>query len=159
MANKQIPQEVFERFAALYWGQKIIEHPLCASPVPVHGKYLNSAVKLELKDLADITDEHAYEVFRIFLGHIPEGVTSWIKKSPSGRFFKQFYVPSILEMGNYSVLANFCDDGTIHALQSNRDIDYWHAADFLRSKGYLIPFMGYSAQDWIDSGRVKIKKP
>lgn len=149
MANKQIPQEVWERFAALYWGQKIIDHPLCVSPVPVFGKFMNSAAKLELKDLADITDEDFIQA----IGGIPEGwelfkIYTAKKDGYAGIKIRKKYDEKELQ---------FNEDGYKYDMVSLKT-SLSETVDFLRSRGYLLPFAGYSAQDWIDSGRVKIKK-
>lgn len=138
MANKQIPQEVFERFAALYWGQKVYSYKVADARITVGKMFFQNGDLakddyLRLRSLADITDDDAIECFNIMFP------SSQINHTDESK----------IDLGKSWVETIDCD--------GYKPKCWLNMIDFLRSRSYLLPFSGYSAQEWIDSGRVKIK--
>lgn len=137
MENKQIPQEVFEIFAALYYKQRVLG---CYGFAKYGDDSKVTRIKdilmldaddyLLLKSLSDISDEDAIGVSNICKVSFPKGGAGGMNDRVSN--IKQW--AHIYAMGSSEI------------------------SDFLRSRGYLLPFLGYSCEDWINSGRVKIKK-
>lgn len=53
---------------------------------------------------------------------------------------------------NYTTAEQFLEDNKVFGFLSQNEVDY------LRSKGYAVPFMGYSVDELIKIGWVKIKE-
>lgn len=152
------------KFFALYWGQNIQSYKLTYSwkrDVKVNGY---ASGYLTLKPLSTVTDEDAIEVLKIFGQYNSGYVYQFITKTNSWKeTFRQVYTNDLYKDGGHqgidaiTVHCNFTDKG-LHALHSNRDETYWRALDFLRSKGYVLPWMGLSVAEMVKSGWVKLKE-
>lgn len=53
---------------------------------------------------------------------------------------------------NYTSAQEFLEDNKVFGFLSQNEVDY------LRSRGYAVPFMNYSVSDLIEMGWIKIKK-
>ena len=91
---------------------------------------------LELKPLSHISDEDAIEVSKIFgLGHLSGAIKELILS---------IFRTSINDSGTTS---------------STNGIKNWlHVFDYLRSKGYALPYMDLSVEDLVEYGWVKLKE-
>ena len=91
---------------------------------------------LELKPLSQISDEDAIEVSKIFgLGHLSGAIKELILS---------IFRTSINDSGTTS---------------STNGIKNWlHVFDYLRSKGYALPWMDLSVEDLVEYGWVKLKE-
>lgn len=133
------------KFFALYWGvncisnddfvwhgQETFETVLSASKGDLSGWYAT------LKTLKDITDEDL-EFIRPLVGY---------ENSDDGiRLVKRWLTPLWMDY----------DDVTYFALTDTKPtLRVSHIIDFLRSKGYALPWMGLSIEQLIEYGWVKI---
>lgn len=122
------------RFFALYWGQNVIKDvnnssELCTYPVHPSNMYRFEESHLELTPLSDITDDDAIEVTAMIFYTI--GKTQLILSKDG--------------------IINMFDSGwNVSATKMIRIFDY------LRSKGYALPFMGLSVEDMVQAGWIKL---
>lgn len=91
---------------------------------------------LELKHISQISDEDAIEVSKIFgLGHLSGAIKELILS---------IFRTSINDSGTTS---------------STNGIKNWlHVFDYLRSKGYALPYMDLSVEDLVEYGWIKLKE-
>lgn len=141
-----------QKFFAQYYGQEVLigyggrilkldSHNITASYLTIHetDEYINRIPYLELTDLSNITDEHAIEVAKIS------------KLSNSIKGFKVYK-----NNNGHTVV----DNQTGSNPSGYRVIDeclYQDCVDFLRSKGYAVPFCGLSVDELIKRNWVKLK--
>lgn len=121
------------KFFALYWAQKVFVNPLLGDE-PVRNTYLFTEDEpedisyeyLQLKPLSSISDEDAIE-----LGYstCDDPLNSNYGMSASGCFF---------------------DDWT------QREEMLMSDSDYLRSKGYALPWMGLSVEEMVEAGWIKL---
>lgn len=135
----KINNENKAKFFVQYWGQKVLSNDF-----RIANKIGNLKVKgreitlhshfLELKSLSDISDEDAVGVYNILY---PE--TKWADD------YKIKEVKSWLnnEFGISNIFHKW---------------DVGHIFDFLRDRGYLVPFLGLSCEELIESGWTKYRK-
>lgn len=144
----EITRENKQRFFAQHWGQAV----LCSdrygrelvityfnpSQVLVDGMSgLN--YHLELTSLADISDEDAIEV--------------WDLLHPDGGNKHKLTREEVIRQGkDIAESIQYSRSGWMVGLRSVLDI-----VDFLRSRGYLLPWMGLSCEELIEAGWVKYK--
>ena len=136
------------KFFAQYWGQKIICFPHNKNPIRydnpnklLAGTFERNAY-LELKPLSQISDEDAL----------------W---TINNHYFK--FENPILELSKLKALTKeihisyIFNDATRHLILKPENL-YPHNYDYLRSKGYALPYMDLSVEDLIDYGWVKLKE-
>lgn len=131
-------------FFAQYWGQEVCVYP----PNGLAGKFgginivswMISSVDisdfyLQLTPLSQISDEDVMEVAKIFnIGHLKGSTVPLIK-------------------GILQAL-----DGNTPKSETTEFVLHWlHAQDFLRSKGYAVPWRDLSVEDLVSYGWVKLK--
>ena len=130
------------RFFAQYWSQKIICFPYNKNPIRydnpnklLAGTFERNAY-LQLKPLSQISDEDAIEVSKIFgLGHLSGAIKELILS---------IFRTSINDSGTTS---------------STNGIKNWiQVFDYLRSKGYALPYMDLSVEDLIEYDWIKLKE-
>ena len=130
------------RFFAQYWCQKIICFPHNKNPIRydnpnklLAGTFERKAY-LQLKPLSQISDEDAIDVSKIFgLGHLSGAIKELILS---------IFRTSINDSGTTS---------------STNGIKNWmQVFDYLRSKGYALPYMGLSVEDLVEYGWIKLKE-
>jgi hypothetical protein len=127
------------KFFAQYWGQKVLTRPESANRKLILGDEVSiqSALSkfgynykyfLELKPLSLITDEQAFEIAKILKVELnPKNVIEFIHISIK-KYIENDY----------------------------KGIDS-HVLDFLRSKGYALPYMSLSVEKQIEYGWIKLK--
>ena len=138
-----------EKFFALYWGQDILKIPLIVgspqrfltSVVISHSEWIDrvNVGHLELKPLSQITDEDAIEVADILKVKSDEQIKIILGE-------KHNRIDAVKRIIN-------SENGT--GVSTKRFIE---AIDFLRSKGYALPWMGISVEEQIEFGWVKLKE-
>lgn len=122
------------RFFAQYWGQKLLTWKENNGKLkPVNCGYINdTGVYLELTAPSQITDEHAIEVAKII----------WLTREHIGHLKEE-------------ITDLFSED----VLTLKTPVVYLNRAyDYLRSKGYALPFMGLSVEKQIEYGWVELKE-
>ena len=120
------------RLFAQYWGVKCLRNTLLNDKIPPHKIYANnckgdSFQYLELKDALEVSEEDALEVARLFLSATGNEVDL--------ESFDIFEVKTLIKECNFLP---------------------YQCVDYLRSKGYALPFMEYSVDQLIEFGWVKI---
>lgn len=153
------------RFFALYWGQEVLianphvnqKHPFsCTQPWIYHN---TDIAYLILKPLSKISDEDAIEVAKIVspllflsLGNdnkqfIDKSETDFISVKHKR---KRFSVDIDLDgyVYEYSELEN----------NYTRPYKSYAGTDYLRSKGYALPYMDLSVKDLQDYGWIKLEE-
>lgn len=136
------------KFFALYWGQEILYVDSYNKIKHIDSFWLDELINeshLLLTPLSQISDEDAIEVAKI-LGNAENG--SSIEWDCGGESF--------------DFIGDYC--GTVYY---DGEIDYneneqvslliLQAYDYLRSKGYALPYMGLSVDKLIEYGWVKLK--
>lgn len=128
------------RFFAQYWGQDVLfmreEHDLALWKVQL---YTDDIVDwhLLLTPLSQITDEDAIEVGRLH-GHQDDEDNGWSDEY-------------LLGVGK-RVCSHFPEFTTPVSVS-----DMIMIVDYLRSKGYALPFMGRSVEQMVELGWIKLK--
>lgn len=163
-----------EQFFALYWGQKIFKVKVL-NHLSLVNDYLKMEVKdgyLELKSLSNITDEDAIEIAK--MAHQLDANFKVIR--PSGNHFlihleytnsRQTYHVSINEYGCINTNLRFPEDEYFTAecykinigeinITSRKPVPYIAIVDYLRSKGYALPYLNYSLDYLVKENVIKI---
>lgn len=127
-------------FFAQYWGQKVLH--IRNSPIPFHLSSMKPSDILEsdylsLKALSSISDEDAIEVAKI--------LTPEIETFGRVHEFKEDILEIFLgQIGFDDLSGEFLIGGLFSAY------------DHLRSKSYLLPFMGLSVETLVEYGWVRL---
>lgn len=164
------------KFFSLYWGQKVM---INGSSIFEVG-YLDEPREkdyLKLKPLSSITDEEIIEILR--LAHNLKSITSefkcaikrendiihcwYVNSETSGEYhiclnFKYATINCNLhfkEMSGDKLSSHKVNIGEIH-FSASRVVGYIQIVDFLRSKGYALPWMGLSVGELINFGWIKL---
>ena len=150
-----------ERFFGIYISQKVLAN---TQGVKYPLVYLNKSWNwthygfyLELKPISKLTNEDAIEVSKIcsfcdgegFIVDLDEStiyVYDKYNENPYGQnTFKIFF--------NDFEIYSLDDEGNVFEYDWNRLIE---VSDYLRSKGYALPWMGLSVEKQIDYGWIKL---
>lgn len=146
------------KYFALYWGQSILRFPIVDEQSP-HAKPANVEIPswalykeynywsvqngyLELKSLLSITNEDVMEVAKIYYSYNQYAYSDhneYIEDiTKEGRDIIQRLINGTLASHSMLILSNILD--------------------YLRSKGYALPWMGLSVEQQIEFGWVKLKE-
>lgn len=141
------------RFFALYWGQQIMrlnfDHPENTDVYEIDRHNMHSIEEeeyLELKPLSSITDEDAIELSKFQLWN-------------EGKEYEM--IDSNKKRDEYLIKHAKFDikDSEIEQKHTNLDQSlYAKSYDFLRSKGYALPYLGISVETLVEWGWVKLKE-
>jgi hypothetical protein len=159
----EINNENKAKFFALYWGQKVFEwkypeHAVSFGIVkPVSGFIENFAQCgwLNLKPLSQISDEDAIDFLKILWSK------STITDCRIDRVDRDGSVWSRICSVDYDYKNSkgqiYCniDNNGFSYLNSNQDTVI-KLADFLRSRGYALPWMGLTVDELVKAGWVKL---
>jgi len=163
----EITPENRAKFFAQYWGQNIFhwKYPEYSTHENVIDKVSAATVEyancgsLLLKPLSSISDEDAIEVAKIACpelfhtrksGHyVDRSQIDWISVKHDYN-----YKSVDIDIDGYVLV---CDesDGSLY----ERNPNMVHAIDYLRSKGYALPWMGLTAQEMVEAGWIKLIEP
>ena len=142
-----------QRFFAQYWGQLYYDD-FYSGFRTLNGLMIgqidlkNTNDYLELTPLSMISDEHAIEVAKIL--HGDEGdfeiVFNASGNTSVSAYGRPSYAPCIEIMWNGNV-----------SYEQALELQISHAYDYLRSKGYALPWMGVTVEQQIEWGWVKLK--
>lgn len=157
-----------EKFFAQYWGQDVVnldginEIPVYKMFNPIRTEETQRRSYLELTPLSQISDEDAIEVAELAFGYSKFNRNIKVTKTSPRNFGFSFYHNSI----NNDHLEYFIDFGgfynpTIICLsRKTLPQEYIHnvqgIVDFLRSRGYALPWMGMSVDTLVEWGWVKL---
>ena len=131
--NTQLPQSsVKSRFFSQYWGQEICQTKGGRFTINEDCFPLWNRAYLELKSLSEITDEEAIEISKIF---------GWNHYSDESKIHQ---------------VKNFVIDCSNYHSSNISSNENFNLIDFLRSKGYAVPFMEYSVDYLISFGWVQL---
>lgn len=135
-----ITQEFKEKYAALYWGQKVAMIQGFESLITVDARLMevSKVCKLRLRSLESITDEEAVEVAKIFGLWDGEALDSDI---------------SIQEIIN-----DLFDEKCIMPADYVSGFIIGHSVDYLRSCGFALPYLGVSVEEMVKEGFVELIK-
>lgn len=138
------------KFFALYWGQEVFMKGNNSALWELDYIRLGSISKfslLELKPLSLISDEDGIEGAIILQG---------IKKDNEILDIKRYD-----DFISFSIIHNGCNFKTCYSFfyQASRPATLTQKyADFLRSRGYALPWMGLSVEQLIEYGWIKLKE-
>lgn len=128
-----------QAFFALYIDQQVYRNDVdktgyvldhwCLYSTPLENGYL------ELTSLSDITDEHAIEVAKLIFSN-----TAFHTSEHGKRYIRQMITSELEYHGQYWSFSKVAS-----------------TLDYLRSQGYLLPFRGYTTDQLIDMGWVKLR--
>ena len=142
------------KFFAIYWGQEVAIQNDGGGTGFVYdiNEYTITDIRydfLELKSLSQISDEDAIEVARILYGE-------------SDNFAIEFNAAGITSVSPYGLP---CYGNTIDinwsgevSYEAASSMSILKAYDYLRSKGYALPWMGLSVEQLVEYGWVKLNK-
>lgn len=140
----EINNENKAKFFAQYWGQDILCSDMYGDGGTIYSATMkDSSIKnewLELKPLSDIRDEDAIEVCNIV--HNKAYVFTNVEIHHGKLFVRRLLG---FKFGNLTD-NNYKPDITSRVV------------DFLRSRGYLVPWMGLSCEELIEAGWAKYKE-
>lgn len=132
------------KFFFIYYGQRIWRYPhsngvttlLYIDANTVHDKiYVGFRGHLELRSLSSITDEDAIELVKT-----------------------HGYIENQLTEENGRSLVNSIIKGTDMPFFYIKKEKFGHTIDYLRSRGYALPYMGASVETMVEWGWIKLKK-
>lgn len=141
------------KFFALYWGQEILSYQIKAtSLVCVGDSRIHKDDILELKPLSQITDEDAVEVAKIMDVKDPDFWTNEFSK-----YRKE-------DQCNYSEVGRDYISYFFRKERYSLNLRVWYikqkliiaVGDFLRSKGYALPYLNLSVEKQIEYGWIKL---
>ena len=151
------------RFFALYWGVKCLKNELLNELIPAHKVDKSNCNGLpqqflELKPLSQISDEDAIEVAKLVSPMLFEGRGKngghYIDKSEIGWY-------SVKHEGK-TLMVDIDLDGYVFEYD---EIDEYKrpsrsliGTDYLRSKGYALPYIDLSVEDLVEYGWIKLKE-
>lgn len=128
------------KFYCLYYDQRVLRfREVCGfndyTLWSCEPTFANDTSYLELTPLSQISDEDAIEVAKVFnIGHLKRATISLIK----------------------SILSAL--DGSTPKSETTEFVLNWLTAqDYLRSKGYALPFHGLSIETLVEYGWIKLK--
>lgn len=151
------------KFFALYWGLDFTGSDQYGEYMPgtwsEFPKYVDKQY-LILKPLYSISDDDAIEVAKIMTFHDGKGLIIERKKNGEIEMYDRyndephflntlFFVPDPFEI--------FSRDDNRNWFQYDAE-RFLEVTDFLRSRGYAVPWMGLSVEQLIEYGWIKIKK-
>jgi hypothetical protein len=150
MNNTEMTPEAKENLFHQYYGVQV--HKLfMVTKLKFQPSYLiHNNDFLSLKSLSSITDEDAIEVAKLM--GLSEGDFEVSHRS-TDIHIESYSQEFTLFFEDCSIYFNDFDTDS-----ANTGIDYLSAYDFLRSKGYALPFMGWSVEQMIEAGWIKIAK-
>lgn len=152
------------KFFAQYWGQEVlIANPDNNQTIPFNNInpwiYHNTDIAwLELKPLSSITDEEAFEVARIVSPMLFEG-----NRENSGHFIdKSEPLWHSIKHEKKVMMVDIDFDGYVFEYRDDEEgytrPSYSLAgSDYLRSKGYAMPYMGLSVEKLQEYSWIKLK--
>lgn len=138
----EINNENKAKFFALYWGQDV----LCSDMYGDGGTIYSATMKtnslnekwLFLKPLSQISDEDAVAIAKILFGSESDwAVENWIK----------LIKLNLTDQFGSNIFPN---------IQPYFSIS-WSVCDYLRSKGYALPWMDLTVDEMIEAGWIKLK--
>lgn len=166
---------------AQYWGQNVYNNRNYPDDKPnqlldhVLLHFTNDHEFLELKPLSSITDEDAIEVAKL-VHQRPNANFKVTRKWESPFSIHVEWTDnincchhlSINSRGNINANKNFGEYQGDKAksfkhnigendLTASLPVPYIAIVDYLRSKGYALPWMGYSVEDMVQAGWIKLK--
>ena len=158
----QINNENKVKFFSLYWGQNLIDCDKYSVPVELKSILVNmpstwfesiiGQSKILLKPLSQISDEDAWGVgLRVNCWSKWERRKDWFTSKED-----DFHKVHILSGKSFSdAIGKELGHGHSHPF-ANNSTDILDAYDYLRSKGYALPWMGLSVEEMIEAGWIKL---
>lgn len=159
----EITPENRAKFFAQYWGQNVLSSDMYGDNGTIYSLTMKedsfNDKWLSLKPLSSISDEDAIEVAKIACpelfhtrksGHyVDRSQIDWISVKHDYN-----YKSVDIDIDGYVLV---CDesDGSLY----ERNPNMVHAIDYLRSKGYALPWMGLTAQEMVEAGWIKLIEP
>lgn len=151
------------KFFALYWGQKVVKY----NDIFEDATHVDFVDFIDMKDksflilkpLSSISDEDAIEVAKIMTFHDGKGLIIERKKHGEIEMYDRYNdEPHFL-----NTLFFVPDPFEIFSRDDNRNWFQYDAerilevTDFLRSRGYALPWMGLSVEELVNRGWVILK--
>lgn len=156
------------KFFAQYWGQNVLTRPksdnkkwILGEEVSIHSALSKSGYDyqyfLELKPLSSITDDDAYQVARIvspmlFEGNGENGGHFIDKSEPLWHSIKHKKKVMMVDIDFDGYVFEYRDDEEGYTRPSYS----LAGADYLRSKGYAMPYMRLSVEKLQEYGWIKL---
>lgn len=153
-------------FFAQYWGQDILidfTNGGTKKPYSIVISEIMLGIErtyLEVFDISKITDQHLIETSKILAFHEGDGliIDRTRLKGQIEMFDKYNDDPHYRD-----TLYLFTNDFDVHLIDENGNVFQYdvgriiEVSDFIRSKGYALPWRDLSVQDLIDYGWIKLK--
>lgn len=153
------------KFFALYLHQEVVVRPewkkhsqhIDCNPLPIDPAYLKTGneilptAHLQLTPLSQITDEDAY--------YVGASVNCWSWAERKMEFFRDDELSEThISFGKIftEAIGKEFGPGLSHPFAHN-STDILHAYDYLRSRGYALPYMGVSVETLVEWAWVKLK--
>lgn len=144
--------ETFQLFAIQYWGQRVVKE-IGVLPLNVVGvqniEFISPGKEvLELTSLADITDEDAITVAEIVGYNDCEG-KSFNVCYRNGHYRRWICIEDF-------TVTDYCWSHDYETIEDLPNVP--HIVDFLRSRGYALPWLGYTVEELISAGYCQLRK-
>lgn len=140
----EINNENKAKFFAQYWGQRLIDCNRYAVPVALTSILVSmpstdfesiiEQSKILLKPLSSISDEDANELYKIL--------------HPKDNYATEYQIKEAISW--------LQDEFGISTIKHKWDCI--HASDYLRSKGYALPYFGLSVEEMVEAGWIKLNE-
>jgi len=144
----KINNENKARFFAGYLGQKVLATSLKGTSLD--GKWIDLVqsnkcdAEIRLKPISSITEQYAIEVLNILMGTEGNMYQNWHDDLKS----------NWLRIIKADLLDQF---GSRQLALAPYFARTWECGDYLKSKGYALPWMGLSVDEMVDAGWIKLK--
>lgn len=175
----EINNENKAKFFVQYWGQDVLTvgNALCENlPENWIESSLNHTQYLQLKPLSEISDEDAIEVARI--AHQMPNSQFKVKRMSNSLIHVTHFQANIGLEKHISINKYGCINANWHfhkregeeaksfkvnigeiQSSSKKPVPFIAIVDFLRDRGYLVPWMGMSCEELIEAGWAKYNTP
>jgi hypothetical protein len=154
------------KFYVQYWNQKIGYCIVNQSLYEVNDEYISCSIDyLKLKSLSKITDEDAIEVAKLGFGNstiydLKPKITNYVKRDFGISFKHQDFCGDrqdyMINFSNFYDISLFCLSRATN--EKEKIVNVVKIIDFLRSRGYAVPYMDYSVEDLINKGWIKLEE-
>lgn len=150
-------QENKSKFFAQYWGQKIFKRRRYSGGHILQQVFLSSTYGfLELKPLSSISDEDAIEACKVAYSLTFDYEAKWTIEVDAEIGFL-----TVKSKGSHHSFDIDFESGIISQYQdefneTGNTMNHYSVCDYLRSKGYALPWMGLPVEEMVDAGWIKI---
>jgi hypothetical protein len=157
----EINNENKAKFFALYWGQNVLfDHQANLGPYPINNSrnWSHEAHQLYLKPLSKISDEEMQCLAQIEGYGQEESYFGKVIRNENMAYLEIIEDDEFDMISRFQVFmkSGFIEYNNMQSYEDNRTCGITTSSyDFLRSKGYALPYLGLSVDEMIEAGWIK----